>query len=340
MSETSDQINVLVCMDFSDEHLETLRAVSDKLNITRQFPDVPTSAYHDAEILYTLRNYPETPDQAPNLKWIQFHFAGMNTIIDKPIVKDTTIEITSASGIHAIPIAEYCMSLLLAWEYQLPLVLNHQKQALWIENPHEVYRPKTLRGQTLGIVGYGSIARELARLADQFGMKVLATKKNLLGSLEDDGYIEAGTGDPTGDIPERIYPSEALNLMVKDCDYLVVTAPLTPETHHMVNAEVIANMKPSAFIVNIARGALIDEEALITALKQKKIGGAGLDVFEQEPLPKDSPLWALDNVILTPHVSGNNTRYHDRAVALFAENLRRYVDNQTLLNRLNRELGY
>lgn len=340
MSETSDLINVLVCMDFSDEHLETLRAVSDKLHIKRQFPDVPASAYQDVEVLYTLRHYPEGVDQAPNLKWIQFHFAGMNTIIDKPIVKDTQIEITSASGIHAVPIAEYCMSLLLAWEYQLPRALDDQKQTHWPEKPHDVYHPKTLRGQTLGIVGYGSIARELARLAEQFGMTVLATKRHLLGSLEDDGYIEEGTGDPSGEIPERLYPPEALNMMVKECDYLVVTVPLTPDTHHMINAEVLSNMKPSAFLVNIARGAVIDEQALIGALKDKKIGGAGLDVFEQEPLPKDSPLWGLDNVILTPHVSGNNTRYHDRAVALFAENLRRYVENQTLLNRLNRDLGY
>lgn len=340
MSETSDLINVLVCMDFSDEHLETLRAVSDKLNITRLFPDVPTSAYHDAEVLYTLRHFPESAEESPHLKWIQLHYAGLDGVISRPIAQETDIEITSASGIHAVPIAEYCMSLLLAWEYQLPLAIEHQKQALWVEKPHHVYRPQTLRGQTLGIVGYGSIARELARLAAQFGMNVLATKRNLLGSLEDDGYIEAGTGDPSGEIPERIYPTEALNLMVKACDYLVVTAPLTPETHHMINAEVIANMKPSAFIVNIARGAVIDEEALINALKHKKIAGAGLDVFEQEPLPADSPLWTLDNVILTPHVSGNNTHYHDRAVALFAENLRRYVDHQPLLNRLNRELGY
>lgn len=340
MSETSDLINVLVCMDFSDEHLEILRAVSDRLNVQRIFPDVPASAYQDVEVLYTLRNYPETAEQAPNLKWIQLHFAGLDSIINRPIAQNPDIEITSASGIHAVPIAEYCMSMLLAWEYQLPLALEHQKQALWVEKPHDVYRPKTLRGQTLGIVGYGSIARELARLADQFGMKVLATKRDLLRSLDDDGYIEAGTGDPSGEIPERFYPPEALNLMVKDCDYVVVTVPLTPDTHHMINADVLSHMKSSAFLVNIARGAVVDEPALIKALKEKQIAGAGLDVFEQEPLPKDSPLWGLDNVILTPHVSGNNTHYHDRATALFAENLRRYLENQTLLNRLNRDLGY
>jgi phosphoglycerate dehydrogenase-like enzyme len=339
MSESQDKIRVIVSMDFSDDLLERLRAVSDRIQVERHHPDVPASAYKDVEVLYTLRNFPE-PEQAPHLRWIQLHFAGLDSMIHRPIAQAEDVEITSASGIHAVPIAEYCMAMMLAWEYKLPKMFEFKQKAHWPENPNTVFRPKTLRDQTLGIVGYGSIGRELARLADQFGMKVLATKRNLLNTTDDDGYAEAGTGDPTGDIPERLYPPEALGTMVKDCDFLVVTVPLTPDTRHLINADILGKMKKSAFLINIARGSVIDEAALISTLAAEKIAGAALDVFEEEPLPSSSPLWNLDNVIISPHVSGNNTRYNERAAALFEENLRRYVEKRPLLNRLERTRGY
>jgi phosphoglycerate dehydrogenase-like enzyme len=128
--------------------------------------------------------------------------------------------------------------------------------------------------------------------------------------------------------------------MSRECDYLVVTVPLTPATRHLINADVLNHMKKTAILINIARGAVVDEAELISALAAGRIGGAALDVFEEEPLPTSSPLWNLDNVIISPHVSGNTTLYHEKAAALFAENLRRYVENQPLLNRFHREQGY
>ncbi|MFW5708638.1 MAG: D-2-hydroxyacid dehydrogenase [Chloroflexota bacterium] len=340
MSEgKQEEIRVVVAADFSDRLIEQLQSVSDRLMIERRFPDVPASAYAEAEVLYSIRHFPE-PSQAPRLRWIQLHFAGMDRVVDKPIVQAEDVEVTSASGIHAVPIAEYCLSMMLAWEYQLPKLLTLKASVEWPQNQYEIFRPHGLRGKTLGIAGYGSIGRELARLAHEMGMSVVATRRNLRGSMEDEGYMEPHTGDPTGDIPDRLYPPEATASMASVCDYLVVAVPLTPETHHLINEAVLSKMKSTAVLINVARGEVIDEAALISALAAEKIGGASLDVFEQEPLPPTSPLWNLDNVIISPHIAGNNTRYHERAAALFAENLRRYVENQPLLNRLDRQRGY
>ncbi|GAB4520882.1 MAG: D-2-hydroxyacid dehydrogenase [Anaerolineae bacterium] len=332
-------IRVIVAADFSDKILEQLRDVSDQLSIERLFPNVPESAYADAEILYTIRNFPE-PTQAPHLRWVQLHYAGVERALQQPIVQAEDVEVTTASGIHAVQMAEYCLMMMLAFAYKLPTMQALKSKATWPKNPYEIFQPAGLRGQTLGIAGYGSIGRELARMADALGMKVVATKRDLMNSTEDAGYTEPGTGDAAGDIPERLYPPEALMSMVRECDYLVVTVPLTETTRHMINEAVLKAMKPSAVLVNVARGAVIDEQALISALAAEVIAGAALDVFEEEPLPNTSPLWNLDNVIISPHISGNSNRYHEKAAALFAENLKRYVENRPLLNVVNRERGY
>jgi phosphoglycerate dehydrogenase-like enzyme len=267
------------------------------------------------------------------------HFAGLDRALKNPLVQAEDIEVTSASGIHATPIAEYCIGMMLAFNLKIPDMLRYQGDGKWAENAHDVFRPTPLRNKTLGIAGYGSIGRELARLAQSFGMRVLASKRDPR-KPEDSEYSEPGLGDPMGDIPERIYPGEALATMARDCDYLVVTLPLTKATHHIINEDVFKAMKKTAVIINIARGEVIDEAAMISALAAEKIGGAALDVFEQEPLPAGSPLWNFDNVIISPHVSGNNTDYHRRAAALFIENLKRYIEKRPLFNRLERERGY
>ncbi len=340
MSETAEhKINVVVAMEFPDEIIKKLRDISPDLNIECHFPDVPDSAWETAEVLYTIRHFPD-PEQAPRLRWIQLHFAGMERIANLRIVQEAEdVEITSASGIHAVPMAEYTLSMMLAFMYKIPLMLQHKANTEWLSDRYDIYSPHGLRGLTVGMVGYGSIARELARILYAMGMTVLATKRSLK-STSDDGYIEPETGDPTGDIPERLYPAEAVMSMAGECDFLVVTAPLTDETHHIINEDVLEAMKDTAILINVARGALVDEEALISALAAEKIGGAALDVFEEEPLPASSPLWNLDNVIISPHVSGNSTMYHERAGVLFAENLQRYVENRPLLNRFDREKGY
>lgn len=333
-------INVLVAMDFSDDIIAQLRAVSPRLKIERHFPDVPPEAYEQADVLYTASRFP-TPEQAPRLRWIQMHTAGMDRALEKAIVQRANVTVTSMSGIHARQIANYCLMMLLAFNYKLPDMFREQAQSLWRERPHEHYLPKPLHEQTLGIVGYGTIGREIARVCAPLGLHILASKRDAKRPAESaQEYTPAGTGDPEGEIPERIYPAEALASMAKECDYLIVTVPATPQTRHLINAHILSHMKPSAFLINIARGELVDEPALIHALQQGTLGGAALDVFEQEPLPSSSPLWQLPNVIISPHISGNSTQYHALCAEVFVTNLQRYLEERPLLNVLNKEVGY
>jgi phosphoglycerate dehydrogenase-like enzyme len=339
MSAAAQPIRVVVAWDFSDEIMAQLREVSPRLQIERHYPDAPDSIWPETEVLYTMRTFP-TPQQAPKLRWIQLHFAGADSALKRPIVQSEDVEVTTASGVHAVNMAEWCLSMMLAFTYRLPLMLRLKAEIRWPDDRFRLFNPHGLRGQTLGIAGYGSIGRELARMADALGMDVLATKRNLLGSLADEGWREDDTGDPTGDIPARLYPPEALASMARECDFVVVTLPGTDSTRHAVNETVLGAMKKTAVLISVGRGSVIDEAALISALAAQKIGGAALDVFEEEPLPTTSPLWNLDNVIISPHVSGNNLRYNEKAARLFADNLRRYLENQPLFNRINREHGY
>ncbi|MCB9453481.1 MAG: D-2-hydroxyacid dehydrogenase [Anaerolineaceae bacterium] len=316
-----------------------LRDISPRLNIERHYPQVPEAAWGNVEVLYTLNRFPD-PLKAPRLRWIQSHSAGLDHILQNPISKAEDIEITSASGIHATQMAEYCLGMMLALAYKVPQMLDFKQRIEWPQASHEIFLPRGLRGLTLGIVGYGSVGRELARLADALGMTVLATKRDVKHPADTEGYTEAGTGDPDGAIPTRLYPAEALTSMAAVCDFLVLTMPLTRDTYHVVNEGVFEAMRDSAFLINVARGAVVDEAALISALAAEKIAGAALDVFEEEPLPSGSPLWNLDNVIISPHVSGNSVAYHEKAAALFAENLQRYLEKRPLLNRLQRVHGY
>ncbi len=340
MTDSEKKINVVVAIDFSEALMQQIREVSPRLHVTQYFPDVPPSVWATTEVLYTSRHFPQ-PEEAPMLRWIQLNFAGMDRALKQRIIQSEDVMVTSASGIHTQQIANYCLMMILAFNYRLIGMMQFQRERLWSTKAHEIFRPVDVSQQTVGIVGYGSIGREVARLAQTLGMRVLATKRDVKHPAESGAdYSPPGTGDPSGDIPDRIYPGEALATMATECDYLVVTTPLTPKTRHMVNEQVLEAMKPTAVLINIARGEVVDEKALVTALSSEKIGGAALDVFEQEPLPETSPLWDMDNVIISPHVSGNSASYHEKAAELFIANLKRYLENKTLFNLLNRETGY
>ncbi len=343
-NSSSDPINVILKVDFSDEIVSDIRAVSPRLHVERHFSKVPDKLWPTADILYSTGPLP-TPDQVPRLRWVQLHSAGIDHIRDNPLLAAENISFTTSSGIHAVQMAEYCLGMMLAFNLKIPTMLKHQARSEWQSRPpgssdaHDLYNPHELRGQTLGIAGYGSIGRELARIARAMGMTVLATKRDLM-NLRDDDYAEPGTGDPTGDVPDRLYPAEALASMARECDFLVSTLPMTDATKHQINAQVLAQMKPSAVLINVGRGGVIDEPALIEALSSGKLGGAGLDVFEQEPLPPESSLWKLENVIISPHVSGASVNYHRKAANLFIENLHRFLEGQQLMNLVSKSRGY
>ena len=338
MSE-AERIFVTVAIDFSDEILVELREVSPRLQIERHFPVVPPDIIARTEVLYTTGYYPD-PEQAPKLRWIQINFAGMNHALGHRIVQAEDIIVTSTSGIHATNMAHYCLMMMLMFNYKMRLAFELQREMTWPEDAHGLFAPVDMNRQTVGIVGYGSIGRELARLASNMGMTVLASKRDLNNTAEVNAYALPATGDSSGDIPDRIYPADTVASMAKDCDYLVVTVPHTASTEHLVGEEVLKAMKKTAALVNVSCGAIVDEKALITALSSGQIGGAALDVFEEEPLPNTSPLWNLDNVIITPHLSGFTRDYHDKAALVFKENLVRYVENRPLLNQLDRGAGY
>lgn len=335
----AEPIAVTLAMDFSDEILIELREISPRLRVERHFPDVPQDVMARTEVLYTTGYYPE-PEQAPKLRWIQMNTAGMNHALGHSIVQAEDIIVTSTSGIHATNMAHYCLMMMLMFNYQMRAAFELQNKAEWPQSPHELFRPVDMDRRTVGIVGYGSIGRELARLCANMGMTVLASKRDLSKTAEVNAFAMEGTGDPGGDIPDRIYPAETVASMAKDCDYLVVTTPQTAATEHLIGEDVFEAMKETAVLVNVSRGAIVDEKALITALSSGQIGGAALDVFEEEPLPNTSPLWNLDNVIITPHFSGFTRDYHDKAALVFKENLRRYLENRPLLNQLDRAKGY
>jgi phosphoglycerate dehydrogenase-like enzyme len=338
-----EPIQVLCTMRFGDDLLAQLRAVSPRLHLEQETCHnagevaAALKSHPGVEILYGLHLPPDLLALAPGLRWLQLHSAGADHLQGHPIMA-SRVAVTTTSGIHAVPIAEYVMASILAFRWRVPLWTRCQRDHHWPPGRWDLYARPELRGSTIGILGYGSIGREVARLAQAFGLRVLALSRS--GSRADGGYQMAGIGDPEGAIPEAIYHPEDMAEMLPQCDYIVVALPLTPATEHAIGEAELRAMKPGAYLVNIARGAVVDEAALERALREGWIGGAGLDVFEEEPLPAGSPLWDLDNALLSPHVAGYTPRYDERAVALFAANLARYLEGQPLLNALDKVQGY
>ncbi len=337
------EVHVLITVaGFPEPLLDRLRAVSPRLRFhlhpARSAEQLPAELLPEIEVLYTSRALPE-PEQAPELRWIQFHYAGIDHVAEHPLVRAGKVAVTTMSGASAPQMAEFALMCMLALGRHLLCMVEDKARRRWPGNRFERYRPTDLRGSTVGIVGYGSIGREIARLCRAAGARVLAAKRDLR-NLEHSGYLPEGLGDPLAEIPARLYPPQAVASMASECDFLVVTVPLTPETRGMIDRRVLERMKPSAYLIDISRGGVVDHGALVEALKEGSIAGAALDVYPVEPVPEGSPLWDLPNVILSPHVAGASQHYFERAVDLFADNLRRYLSEQPLLNRYDPERGY
>ena len=290
------------------------------------------------DVLLTFRIPEDLVSRAPTLKWVQLLSAGADHAL-KTNLAGTSIPVTTASGIHATPIAEYIIGSMLIWAHRFHVSIRAQEKHAWITSGRFMRSVSDLRGKTVGIVGYGSIGREAARIADAMGMTVLALKREPQ-NRSDDGWSPEGVGDPEGKIPQRFFGPDQRNELLAASDFVVVTLPLTEATRGFIGRREFEAVKPGAYLVNIGRGGVVDEQAMIDALREKRLGGAGLDVFEREPLGADSALWDIEEVVLTPHMSGANSSYMDRACELFVENLGRFRNGERLLNLVDRALGY
>jgi phosphoglycerate dehydrogenase-like enzyme len=308
-------------------------------NPTRWESEVMDPLVKDADILIGHRAREGLAEFAPRLKWIQFMGAGIDHLGLTDLLQQDRIVLTNASGVSATWIAEYILASMLLYTHRFHLTMAAQRRHEWMGFRQFMIDVGGLRGMTVGMVGYGSIAREAARLCQAYNMEVLALKRNL-DSHADNSWVRPGVGDPEGAIPRRWFGPEQRNELLAASDYVVMSLPLTPDTRHFLGRREFEVMKPGAYLVNVGRGGIIDQAALIEALRTGRIAGAGLDVTDPEPLNADSPLWDIENVILTPHCSGARKNYYDVGCELFAENLRRFLSGRELINSIDRTHRY
>jgi phosphoglycerate dehydrogenase-like enzyme len=336
-------MKILSTIGLTDQQRQLIEQAAGEAQIVdrrcRSQTEMVEAAEGGCDVYFGFRAPDELMRRAPDLKWIQLLSAGADHILRGVLAERTAVSVTTASGIHATPIAEYTIGSMLAWAHGLHVTMRAQIRHEWKRNSQFMDSVDSLRGKTLGVVGYGSIGRETARIGQALGMTVLALKRNPQDRA-DAGWNPPGVGDPEGAIPARWYGPEDREAIMRESDFITVTLPMTPMTRQFIGAREIAAMRPNAYLVNIGRGEVIDHDALIAALRDKRIGGAGLDVFTHEPLEAESPLWDFENVILTPHMSGAFKDYNSACCNLFAANLRRFQASQPLYNFVDRALGY
>jgi len=297
--------------------LEFVHIPTDE-KLTKMIPELDIlTTYHIKETSFA--------NATAQLKWIHFGIAGLEHSLFPDILKSKTI-ITNASGIHAGPVSEFVMSAILYFAKRFKDCQKFMQTKNWTQ--WEVAKQMVqLKGKTIGIIGFGSLGKAIAKKAKAFDMRVVATRR-LQKKVDYKKTVD------------ELIPISKLSHLLKNSDFVVVACPLTPLTRGMIGKKELTRMNSSSFIINIARGEIINEAALIKALQNKTIAGAALDVFEKEPLPKESPLFALDNVFLSPHISGNFPEYQHDVMVQFADNLKRYLAGKDLKNRVCKKRLY
>jgi glyoxylate/hydroxypyruvate reductase len=337
-------INVLIASYLEPEHVERIRAVSNRLNVVSapellappRYPadhtNMITRSPEDearwrallaaAEVLFDFdhTNRPELPDLAPRLRWIQGTSAGIGQFVQRMgyFERMPHTVFTTASGVHSQPLAEFCAMAMLIFSRNLQRMQQLQSERRW-----ERFGATDLAGRTLAVVGVGRIGAAVARLGQALGMHVLGVKRTL------EGVTPAVLGC------DELYGPQDLPAVLRRAEYLVLITPHTSETEQMIGAAELALLPPGAVLINIGRGSLIDEDALIAVLHSGQLGGAALDVFAVEPLPASSPLWSMPNVLISPHSGSTSDRENARLTDLFCENLRRYLAGAPLRNVLD-----
>jgi phosphoglycerate dehydrogenase-like enzyme len=286
-----------------------------------------TSLLAEAEVLFDFdrTHMEDLSERAPSLSWVQATSAGIGQLVAKHRYAERMPEtvFTTASGVHAIPLAEYTLMSILMFRRKVPQMLTDQRELRWRR-----FASTDLTGRSLVVVGVGSIGRAVARLASSFGMRTIGVKRTVAGV------------DPASLHVEALYPFNELHAALGGAEHVVLSAPHTPETERMIGATELALLASGAIVVNVARGALIDESALVDALESGHVGGAALDVFQEEPLSPDSPFWVIPNVLVCSHSAGTSDHENERITDIFCENLRRYLAGEPLLNVLDTATMY
>ncbi len=341
---------VVISSYFEEEHVRRIREVDGRLRVLYREDLVPPPRWPgdhvgpedwrrtpeedeeflamlaEAEVLYDFPrgHVRDLVEVAPNLRWVQGSMAGAGEVAKKAGLLETDVVVTTASGVYSAPLAEFVLMAMLQHAKNLDRLRRDKAERVW--------RPAhtdTLEGKTLCIVGMGNIGRAIAGRARPFGMRVLGVKRTV---RED---------DPAWRHADELYTTDKLQAALGQADYVAVTLPGTPETLHLVDAGAIGAMKRGAYFVNVGRGTVVDEEALVGALRDGRLSGAALDVFEVEPLPQESPLWELEGVVISPHSTDNLPGLTNRLqTELFRENLRRYLEGETLVNVMDKRLLY
>lgn len=318
--ETSG-LEVLVLAGVENRHLDLIRAVDPRVRVASTTDGERAQLLADrAEVIVAWQIPEPVMKRAQRLKWIHTVAAGVDNLL-YPAVVEGRVMLTSSVGIHTVVLPEYVMALVLAFAKRLHRAIRNQAAHRW---DRTAALGEELDGKTLGILGLGAIGRALAARAAVFGMRVVGTKRTPERVLH----------------VEEVYPPERTDEVLRQSDYVAVILPLTPATRGLIDARALSVMKRTAVLINVGRGAVVNEAALVEALRAKMIAGAGLDVFEREPLPADSPLYDMDSVIITPHISGASPTYFDRAIPLFCDNLRRFMAGQSLANVVDPARGY
>jgi phosphoglycerate dehydrogenase-like enzyme len=302
-----------------------------------EFPDIEVvhrTSYEGAEkylreceILFAFALRPEQFGLAEKLRWMHTSTAAVHSLLFPELVASDVV-LSNAREVHGPVVAELVIALMFALAKKIPQAVRLQekhvwgKSAIWNDGP----RPREVAGATLGLIGLGGIGRAVARMASALGMRVVGVR-----------------GRPEKERPqgvEAVYGPAQINEVLSRSDYVVVAAPLTEATRGLINADRLAAMRPDAYLINVGRGPHVDAAALADALRNRRIAGAALDVFDQEPLPAESPLWDLENLLITPHTGSFTEKLWERHYGVFSENLRRYLSHEPLLFVVDKEKGY
>lgn len=329
-----EAVRVLVNSPLFEETVPRIAAVDPRIDVVHIGSLMKAESEGDATATQQLNELLQSADvvaglrlpgrliqRAPNLKWIQLTSAGVDHALDD-VLRSSSITLTNAANLHSFAIAEFAVTACLTLAKNVRECYRQKELHLW-----EPYNPTILRGKTMGIVGFGHIGRRVARIARAFEMRVIGLRRS---------QRQPGRA-PYADV---VLPPQHLERLLEESDFVVLTVPLTRETRHMIGAAQLDMMKPSAFLVNVSRGPLVDETALATALRRRSIAGAGMDVFETEPLPVDSPLLELPNLFYSPHIAGWLAEYPEMVLEVFTDNLRRFLNGQRLRNVVDKQRGY